>query len=413
MQPSICYRLKPGYSPPAAPITTLVSAILCFFCFSCGPLSSRIIYDSKPSVERMEVAQPNLETEVNELAEPLIKSREATCLEVGVLLADGSVRAFGYGRVSDAGPPALPDKNTIFQIGSVSKLFTAAALEYLVQNGEIQYSDTVRDILPGNAKLSSDMGGMTVYQLATHTSGLPREPVTLKQFMYFIHYEFTGKNLYGYMNKAWLDDYLKTAKIKHKSHEFTYSNIGYGILAHLIEVKTNMPFQYLVTEKIFSPLNMRDTVFALSPEQQNREAMGHVGDQPYFMRRNAPLKPWDMGEVMTPSGGIYSTVTDLLIYAKYTLAMGKSSLNPVLLKTTEPKIDQQDGETSGLGWTVSDVGRDHILITYKHGMTSGYSAYIGMNMAKKIAVVVLCSSFNWNDKIGHNLLLRLSQASAH
>ena len=141
--------------------------------------------------------------------------------------------------------------------------------------------------------------------------------------------------------------------------------------------------------------------------------MGHVGDQPYFMRRNAPLKPWDMGEVMTPSGGIYSTVTDLLIYAKYTLAMGKSSLNPVLLKTTEPKIDQQDGETSGLGWTVSDVGRDHILITYKHGMTSGYSAYIGMNMAKKIAVVVLCSSFNWNDKIGHNLLLRLSQASAH
>jgi hypothetical protein len=91
--------------------------------------------------------------------------------------------------------------------------------------------------------------------------------------------------------------------------------------------------------------------------------------------------------------------------------MGKSRLNPILIKITEPKVKQQDGEMSALGWTISDFGDEHTTITYKHGMVSGYSAYIGLNMSKKIAVVVLCGSFNWKDKIGNNLLLRLSQSS--
>ena len=307
----------------------------------------------------------------------------------------------------------VPDKNTIFQIGSVSKLFTASLLELLVQEGKINYSDTVRDILPENVELSADASKINIYELVTHTSGLPREPSTLKQFRSFLNYEFTGQNLYNYMDKAWLFNYLKTCKIKNKSHKFIYSNIGYGLLGYLIEVKTGKSFQDLIVEKIFSPLHMIDTTFLLSQEQQGRQAMGHVGDQPYLMKRNSPLKPWDMGEIMAPSGGLYSTVTDLLIYAKHTLAMEDSPLDPILVETTEPMVHQDDGEVSALGWTLSESGDDHTKITYKHGMISGYSAYMGMDMSKKIAVVVLCSSFNWNDKIGLNLLLRLSHASDH
>lgn len=389
----------------------MVSAVLCCFMLSCGPLSSRIVYDPKPSAERLQLGQTTLEAEVDALAKPLIVSQEATCLEIGILLPDGSTRAYGYGRISDTGLPRLPDRNTIFQIGSISKLFTASVLELLVQEGKINYSDTIRDILPKDVALSADIGKITIFQLATHTSGLPREPVTFKQFMYFVDYQFTGKNLYGYINKAWLSNYLKTCKIKNKSHKFIYSNIGYGILADLLETRTGKQFPDLAAETMFLPLDMRDTTFVLSPEQHGRQAAGHVGDQPYFMKRNTPIKAWDMGKVMAPSGGIYSTVTDLLIYAKHTLALESSPLNPILIRTTEPKVDQQDGETSALGWTISETGADHTQITYKHGMTSGYSAYIGMDMAKKIAIVVLCSSFNWNDKIGHNLLLRLAHGS--
>jgi CubicO group peptidase (beta-lactamase class C family) len=361
---------------PAPPIITLAWALLCLFCLSCSPLSSRIIYDSKPSVERLRLGQTTLEAEVDELARPLIRSGEATCLDIGILLPDGSIRSYGYGRVRDTGPVTWPNGNTIFQIGSVSKLFTASVLELLVEEGKFKYTDTVRDILPKDVELSPDMAKITLYELIANTSGLPREPVTLKQLRFIINYEFTGENIYGYMDKAWLREYLKTAKTNKKSHKFIYSNVGYGILAHLIEIRMDKPFQDLVAEKIFSPLNMRDTVFSLSREQQGRQAMEHVGDQPFFMIRNTPMKPWDMGEVMAPSGGIYSTVNDLLIYAKHTLGMEKSPLNAVLIKTTEPKVHQQDGEVSALGWTISESGDDHTEITYKHGMVSGCSAYI-------------------------------------
>jgi CubicO group peptidase (beta-lactamase class C family) len=404
-------RLKSGEIPPAAPLKTLASAMLCLFCLSCGPLSSRIVYDSKPSVERLQHGQTTLEAEVDALVKPLIESQEATCLEVGVLLPDGSVQAYGYGSVSDGGLAVAPDANTIFQVGSISKLFTASVLELLLQEGEINPSDTAREILPSTIELSADLGEITLYQLATHTSGLPREPVTLNQFKFFINYEFTGKNLYGYMDKAWLTEYLKTTKIKHEPHKFKYSNIGYALLAYLIQARAGEPFQDLVTEKLFTPLDMKDTVFSLSDEQHGRQAVGHVGDQPYFMKRNTPLKPWEMGEVMAPSGGVYSTVNDLLIYAKHTLAVGDAPLDRILHETTEPRVNQQDGEMAALGWTISESGGDHTRITYKHGMTAGYSAYIGMDMAKKIAVVVLCNAFNWKDKIGHNLILRLSRTA--
>lgn len=386
-------------------MSALAGAVLCLCCLSCGPLSSRIVYDSRPSVERLKLGETTLETEVDGLAKPLIESKEATCLEVGVMLADGSTHFFGYGRVGDTGLPVLPDKNTIFQVGSISKLFTASELELLVQKGEIKYSDTIRSILPVSSELSPDMGQVSVYELATHTSGLPREPVTLKQFMFFIDYEFTGRNLYRYMDEPWLSEYLKTTKIRNKSHKFIYSNIGYGLLAHLVAVKMGRPFQDLVTQELFSPLRMGDTTYSLSPEQKAREATGHVGDQPYFMKRNTPMKPWNMGEVMAPSGGVYSTAADLLTYARASLA-GDPGLGPILLETTEPKVKQENGEMSALGWEISQKGPTRI--TYKHGMASGYSAYLGMVMARKIAVVVLCSSFNWNDKIGHNLLLRLA-----
>ena len=399
-------RSRPGNWLPA-----LASGLLGLSCLSCGPLSSRIIYDSKSSVERLNHGQTAIEAEVDELAKPLIKSREATCLEIGVLLPDGSTHTYGYGSIRDAGPPSRPDQNSIFGVGSVSKLFTAAVLESLVAAGRIKYTDTVRDILPENVQVSPDIAMVTICDLATHTSGLPREPVTLKQFSFFINYELTGKNLYGYMDKPWLLGYLKTVKIKNNSHKFIYSNIGFGLLAYLIEVKTGVPFQDLITRELFSPLAMNDTVFSLSPAQRDRQAPGHVGDQPYFVKRNTPLKTWDMGEVMAPSGGIYSTVSDLLLYAKHMLALKDSPLNPALVRTTKPMVVQDDGETAALGWIISEPGQDHIKLVYKHGMASGYNAYIGMNMSRKMAVVVLCSSFNWNDKIGHNLLLRLSRSS--
>jgi CubicO group peptidase (beta-lactamase class C family) len=213
------------------------------------------------------------------------------------------------------------------------------------------------------------------------------------------------------MDKTWLRAYLKSYKTSDHSHRFLYSNIGYGLLAYLIEVKTEKSFQELVSAKLFSPLSMPDTTFSLSKEQHGRLAAGHAGDQPFFMKRNARIASWDMGEIMSPSGGVYSTANDLLRYAKSLLSTEYSPLEAFAAGITEPKGDPQAMQPSTTGWSVAESRYDHTPIIYKQGMTSGYSAYIGINRSRNIAVVVLCSSFNWKDKIGQNLLLRLSSAS--
>ena len=390
----------------------LALALLGLFCLSCGPLSSPVIYDPKPSVGRLRLEPSAIRTEADELAEPLITSKEATCVEIGVLLPDGSIQDYGYGRTRDKGRPQVPDRNTLFQVGSISKLFTASLLKRLVQAGEMNYSDTLREVLPPDMTLSQDAGRITLLELVTHTSGLPREPVTLRQFLYLIDYEFTGHNIYGYMDKAWLRAYLKSYKAKPDPHPFVYSNLGYGLLAYLIEAKTEQPFQDLVTDNLFSPLHMTDTTFVLSKEQQGRLAAGHVGDQPYFMKRNTALAPWDMGEIMSPSGGAYSTASDLLLYAKHLLATEAPPLGSASAGTTEASGYPPDLATSAAGWSVAEFRDDHTRILYKQGMTAGYNAYIGINLSRGMAVVVLCNAFNWKDKIGHNLLLRLSGASA-
>jgi len=186
-----------------------------------------------------------------------------------------------------------------------------------------------------------------------------------------------------------------------------YSNIGVALLAHLMEIKTGRALPDLVAEKICRPLNMKDTTFYLDADQQKRLAVGHVGDQPGFLRRNTPMKSWDMGEIMRATGGLYSTVNDLLIFAKANLGMLHHPLEPRLIETQLVQLKTPE-EDVAIGWLINHFDHNRVTLFYRYGMVSGYNSYIGLNLEKCIAVVVLSSNFNWDDKIGHNLLLRLS-----
>jgi CubicO group peptidase (beta-lactamase class C family) len=153
---------------------------------------------------------------------------------------------------------------------------------------------------------------------------------------------------------------------------------------------------------------MKDTAFYLNAGQQKRQAVGHVGDQPKFIQRNTPMPSWDMGEIMRATGGLYSTVNDLLIFARANLGLLHLPLERRLAETHQVQLKTPD-EDVALGWLVNYYDDGRVTLLYKHGMVSGYNGYIGLNVEKHIAVVVLTSNFNWTDKIGHNLLLRLSE----
>ena len=375
---------------------------------SCKTFSSRVVYDPMPAVARLQ-AGGSIKEEVDRLAQPLIASGEIYSMAIGVLTPDGSTQNFGYGLSGRPGDTRSPTGDDVFQVGSIAKLFVAAVLAILVDEGELHYEDTVRSILPPEVPLSAGVGDLTLQELVTHTGGLPREPIDLTQLRYFARYLFTGHNLYGYIDKGYLYEYLRTCRIKPKGRRrYGYSNIGVALLAHLIEVKTGRSFPDLVAERICRPLKMRDTVYFLNADQHKRLVVGHVGDQPKFMRRNTPTEAWDMGDIMRNTGGLYSTVNDLLIFARANLGLLNHPLEPHLAETHQVQLKTPD-EDVALGWLINHFDNGRVTLLYKHGMVSGYNSYIGLNVDKRIAVVVLSSNFNWNDKIGHNLLLRLSE----
>jgi CubicO group peptidase (beta-lactamase class C family) len=140
-----------------------------------------------------------------------------------------------------------------------------ALLARLIAEQKLSYDDTVRSIIPANIPLSKDAGALTIYELATNTGGLPRQHNDFTQLRYFISYLLTGRNLYGCVTKDSLYNYLKKYKRhRKKTHDYVYSNLGNGLLTHLIELKTGRSISKLLQEKICRPLGLRDTVLHLN-----------------------------------------------------------------------------------------------------------------------------------------------------
>ena len=331
---------------------------------------------------------------------------------VGVVTPDGATQSFSYGRSGRVGDTNAPGPDNLFQIGSVSKLFTEALLVQLEAEGQLRDDETVRGILPTNLIVSAEAGHLTVHQLATHTSGLPREPMTLSQLGSFLDYLVTGHDLYAHLTIPYLQHYLRHAKPHPKTPpEFVYSNLGAGLLAYLITEKTGRPATDLIEDKICRPLHMNDSVFFLTPEQQSRLAIGHVGNQACWKSGNCPLPPWDMGDLLRPVAGMYSSMNDMLILARANLEMLHLPVESALAATHREQIQNARGGEA-LGWIINTFDDGRRVLTFKDGMVGGYCAYIGLDLDARVAVVVLSNKFNWDEKVGMNLLLRISCACA-
>ena len=155
----------------------------------------------------------------------------------------------------------------------MTKVFVASLVALLVQDGQLRYEDTVRDLLPPDVKVSDSVGRLTIRQLVTHTPGLPRQPNNREQMHYFWKFVFAGRNPYEFINRRYLFSYLRHYRVKPTPEPvYSYSSLGFGLLGQLIEMKTGRPLPDLVEEKICRPLNLHDTHFVLTDAEQNRLA---------------------------------------------------------------------------------------------------------------------------------------------
>jgi CubicO group peptidase (beta-lactamase class C family) len=376
-------------------------AFQCFYSLTgCGVLSNT---DPQPSeIAKFESTRRDLQSAADELIRPLVENGHTPGVVAGVLLPDGSMQFFGYGLTMRNGG-VKPDGDTLFAVGSLSKGFLAAELALLVDEGVLSWDDTIAGLASSSAKLSDDAKQVTLLQLATHTAGMPRQPLDLRTLEFFVRYLFTGESFYEHFDRGYATNYLATFS-SYRRGELQYSNIGYGILGHLLTLRTGRPVETSVEQRVIWPLGLRCTGY--KPENlpcYATRAHGHAGDQPKFIRRGNPTPDWQFSDLMRASAGLHSTARDLLTMASAHMNSADTQLHAALAGNARGR-PVGSGKMAMVAWSSKKLaGR---TIAYQVGLVAGYTSYIGMDIANRTAVVILQNSFNWDLQMGHLLLLR-------
>jgi CubicO group peptidase (beta-lactamase class C family) len=370
----------------------------------CGGPFFKPIVDASDLESRRYAANHDLQVEVDSLAKPLLESEKVPGLVVGVLLADGESKFYSYG-VTDTISQTRLNADTLFDIGSLSKIFLGLLAAQLVEDGTLSWNTTLASAFP-NEILSDDAKTITLQDLATHTAGFNRQINDLKTLLYFIGYNFTGDDFYRHYDAKYIFDYLKEFDAP-KEKDIVYSNVGYGLFGYAIEKITGKSLEDLLAAKIARPLRLQHTGYHLErlPAMTDR-AYGHAGDYPKFVRRGQSVPDWQLTEFMKGAASMYSNARDLLLLAKAYID-GAGELHTALNDTLRVRFPR-NREAQAIAWIVDSL--DDWEIAYLDAVIAGYTSFIGLDKKHNQAVVVLHNGFNWTTNIGYQLLVRLGNA---
>ncbi len=334
---------------------------------------------------------PELNTiqSIDEIAKPFVEADGTHALAIGIY-ENGEMSYYNYGRISEE-KPVEPDSLSMFEIGSISKTFTAGILAKMVEEGKVQLDDPISKYLPDGLGEWGDELEITLEELSTHTSGLPRLPdnMYMKMLMNMDnpYSKYTDEEMYKFLKK-----YEPIAKSERKAE---YSNLGVGLLGHILALVNETDYETLTTQYISTPLKMDYTTITLNETHQARWADGHnmSGD---------PTSNWDL-PTFAGAGAIRSNTSDMLKYLE-------ANLHNKLAFAATHKKRKEFGEKVdiGLGWILS-TSKEDLPIIWHNGGTGGYRTFAGFSKEKDLAVVVLSNTAVSVDEVGMLLLDYLGQ----
>ena len=305
-------------------------------------------------------AQDALKARIDEIAQPYLKHVKG--MVIGVIPGEGKPPlVIGYGANK-------PDGNTVYEIGSISKVFTGVLLACLVQEGKVKLTTPVQDLLPEDVRIP---GPITLKHLTTHTSGLPRLPANIAPKDVANPYaDYTFAQMYAFLSTTELKIPVGT--------ESAYSNLGVALLGHALSRKAGKSYEGMLVHYIAQPLEMTSTRIVLTDDMKKRLAPPHNA-------RLEPAKNWDL-PTFAGAGGIRSTVNDMLRFLDANLKPGTKPLD--LAMANARKVHYQPANKQahalGLGWHVSpEQARWH------NGGTGGYHSYCAIHLESHTGMVVL------------------------
>lgn len=311
------------------------------------------------------------------LISPLVGDGLAKGIVLGLLEPDGSTRIVFHGSPGEGARPL--GAGSVFDVGSVSKVFTATVLADMVAKGEASLDDPVAMYLPQGLELPSGGGEkITLLHLATHQSGLPRLPTNLVS----PDVDYTVDQLYEFLAEHELR--------REPGAEFEYSNLGFGLLGHALGLAAGGAYEDVLRRRVLEPLGMEMTGF---PSRRDVGGWMVEGHDP----GGNPVPRWYLPEPLRGGGGLNSSAEDMLAFLAANTGAPSSGLELAMRDAQAVRIDPYEDVKGGLAWQIRHVDGRRVLS--HSGGSRGFRSFITFDAVSGAAVVLLSNSAADNTRL--------------
>lgn len=272
--------------------------------------------------------------------------------------------------------------DALFEIGSVTKVFTATLLADLSHAGSVSLDEPLQALLPG-VRVPTRDGEITLEHLATHSAGLPRLPPGFLR-----RARRQRANPYAWLREDDVLPALEATRLRAApGTKVRYSNFGAGVLGIALARRAGMPYAELLHGRVLAPLELHDTGVDVAAE---RLAVGHS-------RRGRPVDHWDLG-ALEGAGALRSSASDLLRFARACLEPPSAAPGPALALTLQPRRRLNRFGDIGLGWFLGRRKQGWTL-AWHNGGTGGFRSFVGLVPERGVAVVALTNSARSADRM--------------
>jgi D-alanyl-D-alanine-carboxypeptidase/D-alanyl-D-alanine-endopeptidase len=324
------------------------------------------------------------------LAERVGENDKAVGIVVGIIDPHGrKIISYGHRNAGDTRPL---NGDTVFEIASVTKVFTALLLVDMVERNEVALSDPASKYLPAAAIKLPERNGhsITLVDLGTHTSGLPFMPADAPPFNDPTAAKHSTSDLKRYLAGCQLTRDIGS--------DWDYSNIGYWVLSEALAYRAGENIKDLIRERILVPLKMPDADFALSAKMKSNLAPGHDS----ALRPAPAASTIPIYSIMPAIGLLYSTTNDLLTFLSECMGYEPSPLAPAINVALSNRRPVQPGNEQALGWNV--YGKDPDQVIFRDGSSFGYASVMAYDPNSRVGVVVLTNQVGDVGDIARHLL---------
>jgi CubicO group peptidase (beta-lactamase class C family) len=308
---------------------------------------------------------------IRSLAKPYVDSKTVVGLSIGVI-KDSQSSTVHLGKTKANGQ--LPNDETVYEIGSISKVFTGLLLGDAVSRGEVQLDQPAQELLPAGVLMpKGKTREITLVDIATHTSGLPRLSDNMPSL--------TSDDPYADYTSKLAHQFLSGHKLRREpGAKQEYSNFAVSLLGHLLSQNAGKSYDELLTDRITGPLEMNDTHVRMTASMKARLAAPHSDF-------NTAATNWGFAD-MPGAGGIRSTTADMLKFAQACLKSPANATGKAIELAWMEHYSGRGAATMGLGWHFAGDGSTR----WHNGQTGGYHSMLMVNRKLNVAVVVLTNT---------------------